>query len=57
MAIKNKNLTKAKKVKNDEFYTRLDDISNELNFYRDENLLENKIILCNANDSMESNFF
>ena len=33
--MKNKNLTNAKKAKNDEFYTKLSDIENELKYYKD----------------------
>ena len=51
----NKNLHKASKAKNDEFYTQLGDIANELKRYRDQ--LRGKIILCNCDDPFESNFF
>ena len=52
---KNKNLRKAKKEKNDEFYTQLSDIENELRHYRHH--FENKIIYCNCDDPRVSNFF
>jgi len=42
---KNKNLTKAKKVKNDEFYTQLSDIEKELSHYPIETF-KDKIIYC-----------
>lgn len=50
----NKHLHKAKKDKNDEFYTQLIDIENELNHYKDH--FKNKTIYCNC-DSPDSNFF
>ena len=52
---KNSNLNNAKKNKNDEFYTRLVDIENELRHYKDQ--FEDKVILCNCDDPFESNFF
>ena len=51
----NKNLHKAKQVKNDEFYTLLNDVANELKHYRKE--LRGKVVLCNCDDPFESNFF
>lgn len=51
----NKNLRRAKKVKNDEFYTRLEDIQEEL--YRYEKHFKDKIIFCNCDDPYESNFW
>lgn len=51
----NKSLHKASQAKNDEFYTQLGDIANELKHYRDE--LRGKVILCNCDDPFESNFF
>lgn len=50
----NKNLIKAKKAKNDEFYTQYEDIQKELNHY--EKHFENKTVLCNCDDPFESNF-
>ena len=41
--------------KQDEFYTQLGDINNELRHYRDR--LRGKTILCNCDDPYESNFF
>lgn len=52
---KNSNLNNAKKAKNDEFYTRLVDIENELRHYKEQ--FEDKVILCNCDDPFESNFF
>ena len=51
----NSNLSQAKKAKNDEFYTQLSDIENELTHYRKH--FEGKTILCNCDDPFESNFF
>ena len=44
----NKNLHDASKSKQDEFYTQLNDIANELKHYRTQ--LEGKIIFCNCDD-------
>ncbi len=52
---KNKNLHKASKSKNDEFYTRIEDIENELGHY--EKHFKDKTIFCNCDDPRESNFF
>lgn len=49
------NLHKAKSVKNDEFYTKLEDIQNELCHY--ESFFKGKIVYCNCDDPFESNFF
>ena len=51
---RHKNLHAAKSVKNDEFYTRYEDIEDELRYYRD--FFEGKTVLCNCDDPMESNF-
>lgn len=51
----NSNLHKAKKAKNDEFYTQLSDIENELRHYRDH--FRGKVVYCNCDDARESNFF
>ncbi len=48
-------LSKAKGAKQDEFYTQLGDISNELKHYKVQ--LRGKTILCNCDDPFESNFF
>ena len=55
MANDNGNIGKAKINKNDEYYTRLEDIEIELKHY--SNYFENKIVLCNCDDPFESNFF
>lgn len=52
---KNSNLHKAKKEKNDEFYTQLTDIENELKHYKSH--FKNKIIFCNCDDPEQSNFW
>lgn len=51
----NKNLQKAKHDKNDEFYTQLPDIENELRHYKGH--FEGKVIYCNCDDPFVSNFF
>jgi len=51
----NKNIHRAKKAKNDEFYTRLEDIENELHHYRD--CFKGKVVYCNCDDPRVSNFF
>lgn len=52
--MENKNLHFAKVAKNDEFYTQLTDISDELKYYRES--FEGKVVLCNCDDSEESEF-
>ena len=41
-------LVKAKREKKDEFYTRLEDIENELQYYRHH--FEGKVVYCNCDD-------
>ena len=55
----NKNLTNAKRVKNDEFYTQYSDIQKEIEAYLeyDSNAFRNKVVYCNCDDPFESNFF
>lgn len=48
-------LTVAKKTKDDEFYTRLADIENELKHYKKH--FEDKVIFCNCDDPEWSNFW
>ena len=50
-----KSLSKAKKAKNDEFYTQLSDIENELKHYRKH--FDGAIVLCNCDDPEWSNFW
>jgi hypothetical protein len=45
----------AKRNKNDEFYTKLDDIAKELKYYKQ--YFKDKVVLCNCDDPYESNFF
>ena len=49
------NLTQAKRVKNDEFYTQLKDIENELKHYKHH--FKDKVVYCNCDDPRVSNFF
>lgn len=51
----NKTLHNANKAKKDEFYTRLEDIENELKHYKND--FYGKVIFCNCDDPYESNFF
>ena len=51
----NKNLHKAKEAKNDEFYTQLADIANELRHYKEQ--FKGKVVFCNCDDPDESEFF
>ena len=51
----NRVLQSAKKAKQDEFYTQLPDIENELKHYKEQ--LRGKVIFCNCDDPYESNFF
>lgn len=54
----NKNLTKAKTAKNDEFYTQFADIQKEINAYLEcnENVFKDKTILLPCDDPEWSNF-
>lgn len=49
------NLHRAKKAKNDEFYTQLADIERELMRYREH--LKGKVVFCNCDDPEWSNFW
>ena len=51
----NTNLHRAKKAKNDEFYTQLNDIAKEMKHYRKS--FSGKIIYCNADDPTWSAFW
>ena len=55
----NENLSEAKKVKNDEFYTQFSDIQKEVESYLEYNpdTFKGKIVYCNCDDPFESNFF
>ena len=52
---KNLKLTRARKAKNDEFYTRLCDVENELWHYKEH--FKDKIVLCNCDDPTWSAFW
>lgn len=51
----NTNLKTAKKSKNDEFYTLMEDVEKELRYYTE--YFEGKVVYCNCDDARESNFF
>ena len=51
----NLKLSKSKIEKNDEFYTRLEDIEKEIVYYK--KYFEGKTVFCNCDDPYESNFF
>lgn len=55
MANTNRLMTKAAVNKKDEFYTQLTDIEKEMRHYRA--YFKGKTVLCNCDDSYESNFF
>ena len=55
MARNNANLHKARKEKNDEFYTRYEDIHKELIHYTE--YFKGKVVYCNCDDPLKSNFF
>ena len=55
MANSNNQLQTAKKAREDEFYTQLCDIENELRHYRAH--FKGKTVLCNCDDPRVSNFF
>lgn len=50
----NTNLQSAKAAKNDEFYTKFDDVQRELNYYKDQ--FKDKVVYCNCDDPAESAF-
>lgn len=52
---RNTNLSKVKNAKNDEFYTRLEDIEKELNRYNPK-IFKDKTVFCNCDDPTSSNF-
>ena len=51
----NKNMHTAKRAKNDEFYTQLSDIEQELGHYREA--FQDRVVYCNCDDPRTSNFF
>ena len=52
---KSDNLRTARQAKQDEFYTRLEDIEKELMHYKKD--FYQKVVFCNCDDPFESNFF
>jgi len=55
MTNKNSNLSQARKAKNDDFYTQLYDIENELRHYKHH--FKGKTVYCNCDDPRVSQFF
>lgn len=55
MAQNNETLSNARRAKQDEFYTQLSDIENELRHYKSH--FKGKTVLCNCDDPRVSNFF
>ena len=51
----NTNLSTARREKNDEFYTQLSTIENEMKHYKQ--YFAGKVVYCNCDDARESNFF
>lgn len=51
----NSSLHAARDAKNDEFYTRIEDINEEMNHYEDK--FHGKIVFCNCDDPKWSNFW
>ena len=51
----NSSLHDAKNAKNDEFYTRLEDINKEMSHYEDK--FRGKVVFCNCNDAKRSDFW
>ena len=55
MKSSNNRLFLAKKIKNNEFFTRNVDIQKEIKYYQKN--FENKVVLCNCNDGLNSEFW
>lgn len=51
----NQNLNAAKSAKNDEFYTQLSDIENELQYYKQH--FKDKTVYCNCDNPKYSQFY
>jgi adenine-specific DNA modification methylase len=51
----NGNLKDSVRQKQDEFYTKLSLVENEMKYYRQH--FKGKVVLCNCDDPYESNFF
>jgi len=45
-------INKAKKIKNDEFYTRYEDVEKELSMY-DKSIWKDKVVFCNCDDAVD----
>ncbi|MDR2171672.1 MAG: GIY-YIG nuclease family protein, partial [Planctomycetaceae bacterium] len=45
-------MQKAKKINNDEFYTRYEDVEKELSMY-DKKIWKNKVVFCNCDDAVD----
>lgn len=52
---RNSNLHNAREAKNDEFYTQIADIENELRHYRTH--FKDAVVFCNCDDPKQSNFW
>ena len=50
----NENLHRAKEAKNDEFYTQLSDVAEELRHYKEH--FKGKVVFCNCDDPTSSAF-
>jgi predicted GIY-YIG superfamily endonuclease len=46
-------MQKAKRIDNDEFYTRFEDVEKELSLY-DKNIWKNKTVFCNCDDAVDN---
>ena len=51
---KNASFDRARKAKQDEFYTQLTDIEREMRYFKQH--FKDKTVLCNCDDPFESNF-
>jgi len=47
-------MNRAKRVKNDEFYTRYEDVEKEMSKY-DKSIWKDKVVFCNCDDAIEEN--
>jgi len=45
-------MNRAKRVKNDEFYTRYEDVEKEMSMY-DKNIWKDKVVFCNCDDAID----
>lgn len=51
----NSNLNKARKSKNDEYYTKYEDIEKEFKNYKEQ--FKGKVVYCNCDNYKYSNFY